>query len=169
MPDTTLDDKFVLLCDWHGREVWGTTTIERVRPGDFAWKYLAPESQERAKEAVARTVTLGEAQVVEVDNDRHEHFRMWLWPVGTPDTALCVLGVRIPSELSRLTERERECLRHLAAGRSTREVADRLEIGLTTVHTHLRNCREKLGLSSGDALIAFAARHCQSGHGRKPK
>jgi hypothetical protein len=32
-------------------------------------------------------------------------------------------------------------------------------IGLTTVHTHLRRSREKLGLPSGDALIGYAARY----------
>ncbi len=170
MPDATLGDKFVLMCDWRGRVVWGTATIERVRPGDLAWKYLVPESQERAKQAVARTITLGEKQVFEVHNDRHEHVRVWLWPLGTPEMAICVLGERIPSELARLTERELECLYCLAAGRTTREMAAKLDIGVTTVHTHLRNCREKLGLPGGEALIAYAARYCQPGHGRaKPK
>jgi hypothetical protein len=123
MSGTTLDDKFVLLCDWHGRVVWGAATIERVRPGEFAWKYLRRESQERAKEALARVVTLCEKQVIEIVTDRHDHFRAWLWPLGAPDVAVCVLGVRIPSEISQLTDRERECLALLADGRPTSDIA----------------------------------------------
>jgi DNA-binding CsgD family transcriptional regulator len=45
-------------------------------------------------------------------------------------------------------------------GQSTQTIAEKLGIGLTTVHTHLRRCREKLGLETHEALIAFAAKHC---------
>jgi DNA-binding CsgD family transcriptional regulator len=70
--------------------------------------------------------------------------------------------VVIPAQLALLTERERECLQWLGDGHSTREIAEELDIGLTTLHTHLRRCREKLGLPSSDALIGFAARYCGS-------
>ena len=51
----------------------------------------------------------------------------------------------------------------LSQGKTTRAIAKELKIGLTTVHTHLRRSREKLGLDSGEALIGFAARYlyCQ--------
>jgi hypothetical protein len=42
---------------------------------------------------------------------------------------------------------------------STRDIADELSIGLTTVHTHLRRSREKLGSVSAEALIGLAARY----------
>jgi DNA-binding CsgD family transcriptional regulator len=87
------------------------------------------------------------------------HLTKWIWPLNDPDIAVCVLTTRIPSELSLLTERETACLRRLARGMSTRDISKELEIGLTTVHTHLRRSREKLGLPSGDALIGFAARY----------
>jgi DNA-binding CsgD family transcriptional regulator len=83
-----------------------------------------------------------------------------MWPLNGPDIAACLLGVVIPAELSLLTERERECLQWLGGGHSTREIADQLDIGLTTLHTHLRHCKEKLGLPTSDALISFAARYC---------
>jgi hypothetical protein len=51
-------------------------------------------------------------------------------------------------------------LQWLSGGYSTREIAEELDIGLTTLHTHMRRCREKLGLPSSDALISFAARYC---------
>ena len=41
----------------------------------------------------------------------------------------------------------------------TRDIAKELDIGLTTVHTHLRRSRTKLGLPTAEALIAFAARY----------
>jgi DNA-binding CsgD family transcriptional regulator len=105
-------------------------------------------------------VTLRENRVLEIANDRNQHCRVWLWPLNAPDIAVCVLGVAIPAELALLTERERECMQWLSGGYSTREIAEELDIGLTTLHTHLRRCREKLGISSCDALISFAARYC---------
>src|SRR5687768_15046061 len=56
--DVTPDDKFVLLCDWQGRVVWGSMAFEQLRVGDVAWSYLAEESRELGREAVARVVTL---------------------------------------------------------------------------------------------------------------
>jgi DNA-binding CsgD family transcriptional regulator len=54
-------------------------------------------------------------------------------------------------------------MRCLAQGMTTRDIADELDIGLTTVHTHLRRSREKLGLTSAEALIGFAARYFFTG------
>jgi len=82
-----------------------------------------------------------------------------MWPLNDPDIALCILARQIPNEMILLTDRERACLSCLSQGKSTRTIADELNIGITTVHTHLRRSREKLGLASGDALIGFAARY----------
>lgn len=159
-PDMTPDDKFVLLCDWQGRVVWGSMAFAQLRVGDYAWTYLADDSRQVAQDAVARVVTLREHRMLEIANNRGLHVRVWMWPLLAPDIALCVLGVPIPAELSLLTERERECLQWLGEGHSTRDIAAQLDIGLTTLHTHLRRCREKLDLPTSDALISYAARYC---------
>lgn len=169
MSAMTLDDKFVLLCDWRGKVVWGTATVERVRPGELAWTYLDEDSQSVAMDALARVASLGETQVMEVTRNGRERFRVWMWPLGAPDVAVCVMGFRVPMELAELTERERECLQYLAAGESTAEISRGLDISLSTVHTHLRKCREKLDLPTNDALIAFAARYCQPVNGSRRK
>ena len=149
----------VLLCDWHGKLVWKSAKGDRVQVGDFVWKNASKRSRERMRSAVASVATLRENCIVEVDNERNEHFRVWMWPLDEPDIAICALAMRIPSELALLTEREKECLRLLAQGKSTRDVARHLEIGLTTVHTHLRRIRDKLKLDSPEALVSFAARN----------
>jgi DNA-binding CsgD family transcriptional regulator len=158
-PDVTLADTAVVLCDWHGCVVWKSATGERLQIGDELWKNVTNKSKQILKNAVASAVTLRENHTLEVESERNEHFRLWIWPLTDPDIALCVLATRIPSELALLTERETACLRCLARGLSTRNISKELEIGLTTVHTHLRRSREKLGLPSGDALIGFAARY----------
>jgi DNA-binding CsgD family transcriptional regulator len=111
------------------------------------------------KSAVASVVTLRENRTLEVEHERGDHFRLWMWPLNDPDIAVCILAKPVPKELSLLTDREAGCLRCLAQGMSTRSIAEELEIGVTTVHTHLRRSREKLGLESGEALIGFAARY----------
>jgi DNA-binding NarL/FixJ family response regulator len=58
-----------------------------------------------------------------------------------------------------LTPREREVLQLLAEGRTNKEVAARLGIGLKTVETHRMNLMAKLGLHSVVDLVRYAIRN----------
>ena len=158
-PDVTLTDTYVGLCDWHGRIVWKSGSHTRLEIGDELWENAASRSREPLRTAVASVVTLRENRTIEVENRWNEHYRVWMWPLNDPAIALAVLAMRVPSELALLTDRETTCLRCLAKGMSTRDISIELNIGLTTVHTHLRRSREKLGLTTGEALIGFAARY----------
>jgi len=59
----------------------------------------------------------------------------------------------------RLTDRELEVLRLVAAGRSNREIAVELVISEHTVARHLQNIFAKLGVPSRTAATAFAFAH----------
>jgi DNA-binding NarL/FixJ family response regulator len=58
-----------------------------------------------------------------------------------------------------LTPREREVLQLLAEGRTNKEVAATLGIGLKTVETHRMNLMQKLGLHSVVDLVRYAIRN----------
>jgi DNA-binding NarL/FixJ family response regulator len=58
-----------------------------------------------------------------------------------------------------LTPREREVLRALAEGWSDKEIAQRLHVGVGTVHTHVTNILSKLEVSSRLQALVFAVRH----------
>jgi DNA-binding NarL/FixJ family response regulator len=58
-----------------------------------------------------------------------------------------------------LTPREREVLQLLAGGKTNREVAAALGIGLKTVETHRMNLMAKLGLHSVVDLVRYAIRN----------
>jgi len=60
--------------------------------------------------------------------------------------------------LDQLTEREREVLRLVADGLSTKEIAARLAISTRTVETHRAHLMRKLGLRSVARLTQFAIR-----------
>lgn len=57
-----------------------------------------------------------------------------------------------------LTDREREILQLLAEGKANKEVANVLNIGLTTVETHRGHILQKLSLHSTADLILYAVR-----------
>lgn len=58
--------------------------------------------------------------------------------------------------LSELTRRELEVLRHLAAGASNQEIADRLGLSVGTVKTHVKAVLRKLGAANrADAAARF--------------
>lgn len=57
-----------------------------------------------------------------------------------------------------LTDREREVLHLLAAGQPNKDVAKRLELGLSTVETHRSNLMQKLGLHNTAEIVLYAFR-----------
>jgi DNA-binding NarL/FixJ family response regulator len=57
-----------------------------------------------------------------------------------------------------LSIREREVLQLLAEGQSTREIADRLHVSISTVETHRRQIKTKLNLDTFADLVKFAIR-----------
>ncbi len=58
-----------------------------------------------------------------------------------------------------LSAREKEILNLLSEGYSSKEIADKLVISSSTVHTHRSNLMSKLGLSSRRELIQYAREH----------
>lgn len=57
-----------------------------------------------------------------------------------------------------LTNRELEILHHLVEGHQTNDIAAILEISPSTVSTHLRNMKRRLGVSSVTELVGYAFR-----------
>ena len=68
-----------------------------------------------------------------------------------------------------LTPREKEILRLLEEGYDNKEIAARLFVSLSTIHSHRANLMKKLNLSSRHELIEYARRRgllCDSRHGK---
>ncbi|MDA1307498.1 MAG: response regulator transcription factor [Acidobacteria bacterium] len=57
-----------------------------------------------------------------------------------------------------LTAREREVLQLLAEGRSNKEVAAVLEVGVSTIETHRANLMQKLNLHNTAEIVLYAVR-----------
>ncbi len=57
-----------------------------------------------------------------------------------------------------LTDREKEVLQLLAEGRSNKEVAALLDIGVSTIETHRANLMQKLNLHSTAEIVLYALR-----------
>ena len=58
-----------------------------------------------------------------------------------------------------LTTAERRILRHIAAGKSSKEIANELSIQYKTVENHRSNISQKLGVNGPHALMRFALQH----------
>ena len=160
MPVTTHFVTTVTLCDAAGRMIWTSSPNPAYKPGPFIWEYASPEDRELSKNAISRAVVLREPQEFDAGTHLGEHYHCWIWPLNSPELALCVLAVQVPAEMKRLSERERASMGLLAEGRTTREIAKELDVSVSTVHTHFRRARKKLKLRSVEELIGFAARYC---------
>jgi DNA-binding CsgD family transcriptional regulator len=160
MSDVTLNSVEIVLCDWHGHVNWSSQKNDAWENGDYCWIHLNAESQQDLRDQFAKVVALRETRRIEVVNRDGDRFCCWMWPLDSPDVAACVLISKIASDLTRLTDRESECLELLAQGIQTADIAERLEVSLSTIHTYMKRAREKLGLRNVESLISFAARHC---------
>ena len=58
-----------------------------------------------------------------------------------------------------LTRREREVLRLIGEGSTTKEVAQRLGISPKTAQVHRENLKQKLDLRSTAAMVRYAIKH----------
>ncbi len=83
---------------------------------------------------------------------------------GRPTYSASV-AARLPRDAARLrsagaglTRREEEVLCHIARGLAKRDVANRLEISVRTVETHVRNLMEKVGVNDRVELARYAIR-----------
>jgi DNA-binding CsgD family transcriptional regulator len=160
MSDVIFEDAAIVLCDWRGHVNWISRPDSALEIGELCWINLNTESQHDARSQFAKVVALRETRTFEVVNREGIRFRCWMWPLDSPDMAACILTKRIPTELSLLTARECESLELLAQGIGTRDMARELDVSLSTVHTHLKQARAKLGLANVESLISFAARYC---------
>jgi DNA-binding NarL/FixJ family response regulator len=66
---------------------------------------------------------------------------------------------RVKTEAKQLTHREREVMRLLAGGMSSKEAAGQLQISIRTVESHRININRKLGFNSIANLVHYAIRH----------
>ncbi len=64
-----------------------------------------------------------------------------------------------PSAPPRLTRREREVLKLIGEGATTKEVAQRLGISAKTAQAHRENIKQKLDLHSTAAMVRYAIKH----------
>ena len=71
-------------------------------------------------------------------------------------TLIAALPLPVAETERRLTGREREVLRQVAAGRSDLEIAQELQISGKTVSNHMTNILRKLGVRKRAAAVARA-------------
>ena len=60
------------------------------------------------------------------------------------------------NNFSKLSKREKTILKEMALGKTSNEIADELHISPTTVDTHRRNVRDKLGTKSSFEISQYA-------------
>ena len=87
--------------------------------------------------------------------------RRYLSPTVAP-TVLARLRIGSPGKASRAanpTRREREVLKLIGEGATTKEVARRLGISVKTAQVHRENLKQKLELRSTAALVRYAIKH----------
>lgn len=133
----------VLILSMHSAEEFVRRAL-RAGASGYLVKDSAPVELELAVEALARGDSYLSSRV-----SRH-----LVQALGGRES-----GERTESALESLTPRQREVLQMIAEGRSTKEVAARLDLSVKTVETHRAALMARLGIFDIAGLVRFAARH----------
>jgi DNA-binding NarL/FixJ family response regulator len=162
-PDVLILD--VAMPKLNGIEVAARAQKLATRPGVIMLSMHADESYIiRALAAGARGYLLKSA----TDEDLLPAVRAVA--AGKPFFSPAVTGVLVEDYVRRLqvrgltdsfhllTDREKEVLQLLAEGRSNKEVATLLDLGLSTVETHRANLMQKLNLHNTAEIVLYAVR-----------
>jgi two-component system response regulator NreC len=64
-----------------------------------------------------------------------------------------------PAGVGKLTDREREILKLIAEGHTNKEIAEKLVLSPSTIHSHRTNLMQKLNLNSRFELVQYARKH----------
>ena len=81
-----------------------------------------------------------------------------------PDIAGSVVAIlrdsaELDNPLDLLSDRQREVLKLIADGRTTRQIADSLSVSVKTVETHRSQLMDRLGIHDIPGLVKLAIRH----------
>jgi DNA-binding NarL/FixJ family response regulator len=87
--------------------------------------------------------------------------KVYLSPEMTTDLLknLGATGIRgVPRSVDRLTDRELQVLELIGRGRTTREIAETLKLGVATIDTYRARIKEKMNFRNATDLVHFAIR-----------
>lgn len=162
----------VVLLDVHLPEGGGRAVLEAVQPVRPDVRFLALSVSDAAEDVIgliragARgyvTKTIGPDELVEAvervrDGDAVFSPRLagFVLDAFAGESPEATLPTGTDTELDQLTPREREVLRLIARGYTYRELAQRLDISVKTVESHVSAVLRKLQLSTRHQLARWA-------------
>ena len=137
--------------------------LAELRVAVQAWQALRMP-YDAAKSAVLRGLACAElgdraSAEIEFDSARDTFIRLGATTDLAHVSSLSVGLAHGRHPETSLSARERQVLTHLAAGRSNREIADKLVLSPHTVARHVEHIYAKLGVSNRTAATAYAYEH----------
>ena len=93
-------------------------------------------------------------EIVLGDGEYSSRWRMQISPVN--GNQAMVVGVSLPLNITDLSEREIEVMRHVSLDRSTEQIAEALDISVSTVEKHRHRIRGTLSIKGSMQLLLVA-------------
>jgi two-component system, NarL family, invasion response regulator UvrY len=130
----------ILVLSMHAEDIYAVRALRAGASG-----YLCKDNAEAQLEPAIRKVAGG---------------GRYITPTVAERLASEILGTQAENlPHTRLSDREYQIFRYIAAGQGLTEIGNRLNLSVKTVSTHKTHVMEKMGLANNSELIQYALRH----------
>lgn len=152
---------FILL-DYHMPETYGENALKLIKE-NFSKSSVIMISSEDSRAIILSTIQNGASGFISKASTRREMTSAFKYAIDggvpLPKQALDSIGRPIPdTDLSRLTEREKQTLSLAVKGYRNDQIADELSMALGTVKAHLFSAYKKWGVSTRVEAVLMAAK-----------
>lgn len=159
---------FVVLCDVAGVVLWTSHTLNGEDPdlytGDPVWNFVCEEHRLEMQSAIlatqqGKTVEVLSSSIVAGNHDWY--LTVWA-PTRMRGTKVASFGrfVWLQKEFGNTTAKQRDVLLSIGATLTPQEAAERSEVSVNTLRSHLKAIAARWGFSGAAEVQAWAKRYC---------
>jgi DNA-binding CsgD family transcriptional regulator len=155
-------DFLLFLYDQNGHVLYLSTDVPPYSNGEFngkpGWEIMLPAYVKDYHSVLFRVLHGGGPEVFDAEFEHVGHWRLHLFGCHVGKARVIGMAEKIPLAVLELTGRQREICGHLALGRSSKEIAARLDVTRPTIDNHRAQIAERIGIEPRQ-LVAWCGEH----------
>ncbi|MEM9940527.1 MAG: helix-turn-helix transcriptional regulator [Planctomycetota bacterium] len=149
-----VDDALLLISNDDGSICWSNLSNRfRVPQEDDS------DNQPKSLGFPKKIASIGDFNTAQKMMESESGYQIWSFSIGWNSLAKGAFALRNPLIPNRLSPQEHRVMLAMSTGMNIKTISTEYNISISTVHTHLRRVRQKVGLKSHEAVYGYATRN----------